>query len=67
MDIPTHSAIQYKFRKYAAIAKLLSQPLNKLEEEYTIKLYIKFICNLVKYYNQQKSQQNGILSKAIRL
>ena len=50
-DIPTHSAVQYEFYKCSAIAKLLSQPLNKLKERHVIKLHIKFICNLVKYCN----------------
>jgi hypothetical protein len=66
-DIPTRSAVQYEFRERAAIAKLLSQPLNELEEGHAMKLRMKFIRNLVKYCNRQESRQNGIPSKAIGL
>ncbi|KAF2179944.1 hypothetical protein K469DRAFT_715808 [Zopfia rhizophila CBS 207.26] len=64
-DLPTRSTVQYEFRERAVIAKLLSQPLNELEEEQAMKLRMKFIRNLVKYCTRQESRLDGTPREAI--
>ncbi|KAI9765129.1 MAG: hypothetical protein M1840_007836 [Geoglossum simile] len=49
-DILTQSTIQDELRERAIVAKLLSQPLDALNEERALKIHVKFIRNLARLY-----------------
>jgi hypothetical protein len=59
-DLPARPALQYEFRERAAIATLLSQPLDTLKDGLAMKLRMKFRRSLIKYCNRQESRQDEI-------
>ncbi|KAI9784184.1 MAG: hypothetical protein M1839_002690 [Geoglossum umbratile] len=56
-DVLTQQTIQYELRERATVAKLLSQPLDVLDEERALKIRVKFIRNLVRLCQLQESRR----------